>query len=154
RRPRPRPAIRNVSPCWCRSATISASSTTSRDRARYGGLSRHCERGEAIQCCRRKGKLDCFVAIAPRNDGDGASAALSGNRQLGRRIEKVQAAELRRNAHLVAGSDFHFRGDTGDGETVGADARLQQDFRTELLDDFDAGIEAGAGGALANGEML
>src|SRR5205085_12667885 len=32
---------------------------------------RHCERSEAIQLGRSKeSKLDCFVAIAPRNDGE------------------------------------------------------------------------------------
>jgi len=29
---------------------------------------RHCERSEAIQACVR-GRMDCFVARAPRNDG-------------------------------------------------------------------------------------
>jgi hypothetical protein len=32
---------------------------------------RHCERSEAIQVCAR-GKMDCFVARAPRNDGETA----------------------------------------------------------------------------------
>ena len=32
---------------------------------------RHCERSEAIQLCAR-GKMDCFVASAPRNDGETA----------------------------------------------------------------------------------
>src|SRR5436190_10715221 len=31
---------------------------------------RHCERSEAIQLSAR-GAMDCFVALAPRNDGDG-----------------------------------------------------------------------------------
>src|SRR5690242_15249506 len=79
---------------------------------------------------------------------------LAGNRQLARRIEEVQPAELRRYTHLITGRDFHLRRDAGDSQAVGADARLQQDFRAELLDDFDAGIEAGAGGGVAEREML
>jgi len=37
---------------------------------------RHCERSEAIQSGLR-GPLDCFVANAPRNDGDAACYAPS-----------------------------------------------------------------------------
>jgi hypothetical protein len=29
---------------------------------------RHCERSEAIHWLRRKKRVDCFVAFAPRND--------------------------------------------------------------------------------------
>src|SRR5262245_31909260 len=83
--------------------------------------------------------------------GFGGSA---GNRQFRRGIEEMQPAELRRNAHLIAGSDFHLRRNARNGEAVGADACLQQDFRTELLDDFDAGIEAGAGSGVAKRKML
>ena len=35
-----------------------------------GGLSRHCERSEAIHVSAR-GEMDCVVAVAPRNDGGG-----------------------------------------------------------------------------------
>jgi hypothetical protein len=30
-------------------------------------LNRHCERSEAIHSVKRR--MDCFVAVAPRNDG-------------------------------------------------------------------------------------
>jgi hypothetical protein len=31
---------------------------------------RHCERSEAIHASRAKERMDCFVASAPRNDGE------------------------------------------------------------------------------------
>jgi hypothetical protein len=40
-----------------------------RDLTSDGTLTtRHCEQSEAIQNYRRGSRLDCFVAIAPRND--------------------------------------------------------------------------------------
>ena len=46
----------------------------SRRQDRYD---RHCERSEAIHLIRRRGKMDCFVAIGAlarhSNDGGGAS---------------------------------------------------------------------------------
>jgi hypothetical protein len=42
-------------------------------RMRAHVSTRHCERSEAIQLCRSKEKLDCFVADAPRNDGVAAA---------------------------------------------------------------------------------
>jgi hypothetical protein len=35
----------------------------------WRSLSRHCERSEAIHACNIK-KMDCFVAMAPSNDGE------------------------------------------------------------------------------------
>src|SRR6185295_4909886 len=89
-------------------------------------------------------KLDCFASLAMT-----VERASPRNRQLRRGIEEVQPSELRRDPHLIAGRDFHLRGHTGDRQTIRADACLQQDFRAELLDDFDAGLETGAGRAVA-----
>src|SRR5947209_5738852 len=66
----------------------------------------------------------------------------------------MQSVKLRRDAHLIADPDFRLGRDAGDSEAIGADTRLQQDFRTELLDDFDAGIQTRAGGAIAQGEIF
>jgi hypothetical protein len=42
------------------------------DTAEYAAKAypRHCERSEAIHASRAKERMDCFVASAPRNDGE------------------------------------------------------------------------------------
>jgi CubicO group peptidase (beta-lactamase class C family) len=54
----------------------------------------------------------------------------------------MQAAELRREADLVAPRDRRLGGDAGDGDAVAADPGFEQDLGAELFDDFDAGIFA------------
>src|SRR4030088_2207031 len=66
------------------------------------------------------------------------------NRQLGLRVEKMQPAGLGGDAYLVTARDFGLRGHAGNGDAGGADGGLEQDFRAELFDDFDAGIEVQA----------
>jgi len=59
---------------------------------------RHCERSEAIHVCSR-GQMDCFVAKAPRNDGDTALFIGCILRQalgsVATRLEKIEATEPR-----------------------------------------------------------
>src|SRR5258705_7460731 len=76
------------------------------------------------------------------------------NRQLRFRIEKMQSTRLGGDADLVATRDFRFRGHAGHSDAGGANGGLEQDFRAELFDDFDAGIEAEPPRAFAECEMF
>src|SRR5437867_3153636 len=88
-----------------------------------------------LSCCDKAGLLR-FA----RNDGDSAVSTSPRNRQLRLRIEEVQAAGLGGEADLIAARDLCFRRHASRGDAGAADAGLQQDFRAELLDDFDAGV--------------
>ena len=66
----------------------------------------------------------------------------------------MQAAELGRDADLIAARDHRLRGDAGHGDAGAADAGLEQDLGAELFDDFDAGIEAGSRRAFTEQEVF
>src|SRR5207248_953768 len=64
------------------------------------------------------------------------------NRQLALRVKKMQPARLGGDEYLVTARDFGLRGHARHGDAGGADGGLEQNFRAELFDDYDAGIEA------------
>src|ERR1700676_2447119 len=67
---------------------------------------RHCEHSEAIQlCCREEGKLDCFVASAPRNDAKAQLLVLAARKRPGYAKNLVPLKRGRRECRALDAPD-------------------------------------------------
>src|SRR5437667_8658582 len=66
----------------------------------------------------------------------------SSDRRFGHRVEKVQTFGPHRKRNLVTNRETGLRVDARDGHSCITDARFKDDFRTQLLNHFDTGVEA------------